>query len=76
MFSLIYAWTNGWVNTRDAGDLRRHRAHNDVTLIYRRSLEAVVVYATSPKPIMKLKLGEIKFVENIHFSRKLVWKFP
>ena len=24
--------TNGWVNNQDAGDLRRHRAHYDVTL--------------------------------------------
>ena len=31
MFSLIWAWTNGWVNNRDAGDLRRNRAHYDVT---------------------------------------------
>ena len=29
--SLICAWTNGWVNHRDTGDLRRHRAHYDVT---------------------------------------------
>ena len=27
MFSLICAWINGWVNTRQVGDLRRHRAH-------------------------------------------------
>ena len=27
MFSLILARTNGWVNNREAGDLRRHRAH-------------------------------------------------
>ena len=33
MSSLIFAWTNGWVNTRDAGDLRRHHAHYDVTLM-------------------------------------------
>ena len=32
MFSLICAWTNGWAYTRDAGDLIRHRAHNDVTV--------------------------------------------
>ena len=25
MFSLIYAWINRWVNSREAGDLRRHR---------------------------------------------------
>ena len=31
MFSLICAWINGWVNNRDAGDLRRYRAHYDVT---------------------------------------------
>ena len=32
-FSLIYAWINGWVNNRAAGDLRRHRAHYDVIVI-------------------------------------------
>ena len=34
MFSLICAWINGWVNNREAGDLRRHRAHYDVTVMY------------------------------------------
>ena len=33
MFSLICAWMNGWVNNREAGDLRRHRAHHDVTVM-------------------------------------------
>ena len=33
MFSLICAWTNGWVNNRDAGHLRRHRAHYDVIIM-------------------------------------------
>ena len=33
MFSLICAWTNGWVNNRDAGDLRRHCDHYDVTVM-------------------------------------------
>ena len=32
MFSLICVWINGWVNNREAGDLRRHRAHYDVTV--------------------------------------------
>ena len=31
MYSLICAWMNGWVNNCEAGDLRRHRAHYDVT---------------------------------------------
>ena len=34
MFSLGFAWINGWVNNRVAGDLRRHRAHYDVTVMF------------------------------------------
>ena len=33
MFSLICAWINGWVNNREAGELRRHCAHYDVTVM-------------------------------------------
>ena len=33
MFSLICAWINLWVNNREAGDLRRHRAHYDVIVM-------------------------------------------
>ena len=32
MFSLICASINGWVNNHEAGDLRRHRTHYDVTV--------------------------------------------
>ena len=35
MFSLICTWMNGWVNNREAGDLRRHRAHYDVIVMRR-----------------------------------------
>ena len=34
MFSLIYAWINSWVNNREAGDLRRHRAHYNVIVMF------------------------------------------
>ena len=34
IFSLICAWVNGWVNHREAGDLRRQRAHYDVIEMY------------------------------------------
>ena len=30
---VIYAWTSGRANNRDAGDLRRHRAHYDVIVL-------------------------------------------
>ena len=34
MFSLIWVWINGWVNKSEAGDLRRYRAHYDVTVMH------------------------------------------
>ena len=34
MFSLICAWINGWVNNREVGNLRHHRAHYDVIVIH------------------------------------------
>ena len=33
MFSLICASINGWANNREAGDLKPHRAHNDVIVM-------------------------------------------
>ena len=34
MFSLICVWINGWENNREAGDLRRHRTHYDVIVMF------------------------------------------
>ena len=34
MFSFICAWTNGWGNNCDTGDLRSHHAHYDVTVMH------------------------------------------
>ena len=42
MFSLICAWLNGWVNNREAVDLRCHRAHHDVIVMQ-------VQHRTSPR---------------------------
>ena len=64
MFSLICAWINGWVNNREAADLRRHRAHYDVILVccwYRRWI-SVVLASVFPRRCMKLLddiLGDI-----------------
>ena len=33
-FSLICVWINGWINNREVGDLRRYRAHYDVTVMF------------------------------------------
>ena len=34
MFSLVCVWINDRVNSREAGDLRRYRAHYDVIVMY------------------------------------------
>ena len=32
-FSLICTWIDGWLNNREAGDTKRHRAHDDATVM-------------------------------------------
>ena len=41
MFYLIYAWINGWVNHGEVGDLRRHRAHYDVNVMFDKHVKPV-----------------------------------
>ena len=71
MFSLICTWMNDWVNNREAGDLRRHHAHYDVTVIdinvFRRrqllSLDAIhsfVAKFTVPKLVFPLNISRPK----------------
>ena len=53
MFSLIYARIDGWVNNREAGDLRRHPAHYDVIVMNcvmntSRDFYAIVPYNIRP----------------------------
>ena len=52
MLSLIFAWINGWVNNREAGDLRRHRAHSDVI---------VMIYHIQPTLFLILILAVIEW---------------
>ena len=59
MFSLIYAWTNGWVNNRDASGLRCHRAHYDSAEIHFKISQhcfgqwlGAVMWQALPKPML------------------------
>ena len=52
MFSLICVWINGWINNREAGDLRLFCAHYDVNVMARpltkdRAMNAVVAIPLS-----------------------------
>ena len=55
IFSLICVWINGWVNNREAGDLRRHRGHYDVNgmflkLLLRTKVEIQVTLILKSRP--------------------------
>ena len=63
-FSLIYVWIDGWVNNGEAGDLRRHRAHYDVTVLKWR-------YASTRPSFQSLQccLASRAVPHNWYFSR-------
>ena len=42
MFSLICTWINGWVSHCEAGDLRRHRSHYDVIVMFSRKMTLIL----------------------------------
>ena len=48
-FSMFCAWINDWVNNRDAGDLRRHCAHCDFTVmqVYKTHMTSYFVFGYS-----------------------------
>ena len=48
MFSLICPWTNRWVNNLNAGDLRRNRAHYNVSVMYMLLFASVFGALVSP----------------------------
>ena len=50
MLSLICAWTNGWENNRNAGDLIRHRAHYDVIAIFLTTVCVSVMWCCKNNP--------------------------
>ena len=43
MFSLICAGIKGWVNNGEAGDLRCHRTHYDVTIMHYRPISQMFI---------------------------------
>ena len=50
MFTLICVWINYWAKNREAGDLRRHRAHYVVTVMSSSALNISggALYTESP----------------------------
>ena len=67
MFSLIYVWINDWVNNREAGDLRRYRAHYDIM---------VMIYLShKPKKWNQVSGGGSWSINSMKFAGHLPNKF-
>ena len=67
MFSLMYVWINDWVNNREAGDLRRHRTHNDVIVM------KVTVWSQDGLTYWGLNKMSGTFKQQITFQTEISW---
>ena len=64
-FSLFCVWINGWVNNREAGDLRRLSRHYDVTV------RQVAIFNEGIDILCGLKFGELTiFYKNTYIYKK------
>ena len=88
MFSLVCAWINGWVNSHEAGDLRRHHTHYDIIVMTNGKLWLIQVmvwplFGTKPFPEPRLtyrqelwRHSSVKFESawyNVQW-KKCIWK--
>ena len=65
MFSLIYVWMNDWVNNREAGDLRRYRAHYDFIVMNWKYVVILWCEAEGICSLMKMLLVCGAFISNL-----------
>ena len=61
MFSLIWAWINGWVNNGEASNLRRHRTHYDVNVM--------LIWKTRTRPLSLPRQCLSQWKETLHLPR-------
>ena len=78
IFSSICVWINGWIKNREAGDLRRYRAHYDATamdmLFIMGWLSSSILYGVSiysPTSVSKYQRKTSK--EELSILEFLVW---
>ena len=72
MVTLICAWINGWVNNREAGDLRCHRAHYDVMVM--KGVHILIAGADLGRGLLKqsLPFSFSQFSEVSNYTHRLL----
>ena len=84
MFSLISASMNGWVNNREAGDLRCNRAHYEVNVMLNVKLWSPLCNSSAyawklPQPHVKpliSRFSSIEIIISILGTRQSYDRFP
>ena len=72
MLSLIYAWIKGIVNNGEAGDLTRHRAHNDVIVMCQQILSSSALHMMFITPIFNSKCTAAHYYHGMGNTALLV----
>ena len=80
MFSLICVWLNGWVNNREADDLRRHQALYDVTVMNSTIWEVycwhikhmMTQYLKNSNPVFPKVLWKKKIYSTVSFRVRIL----
>ena len=67
MFSSICTRINGWVNNGEAGGLRRHHAHYDVTVMAPSIIVCLTIYAGDILIYIYLKTTCVLFRISLQF---------
>ena len=73
--SLICLWINGWVNNREAGDLRRYRAHYDVTEMIMHKLYNYILMLIHFRYVMYIRWVFFSYRSNCKTNRTLALLF-
>ena len=85
IFSLIWAWIDGWVNNREAGDLIRYRVHSDVTVMvsgfrvlamvtpWQENVSALLVLCEGDHGSSLVSLHKRPMIPSLIFSLMLAW---
>ena len=78
-FSLICVWMKGWVNNREAGDLRRYCAHYDITVMSMLLPESMLTSGhldPSEQISMEFKQNVETFLQQIAFYLVIYKNLP
>ena len=74
MISLICAWINGWVNNREAGDLRRSRAHYDVIVMNNTKFKLQSLFQQVPTLCMAMGFQTVLPIVDVIYIITYLWK--